>query len=127
MLPKATVLNSRWVLGAAVACTLMAGNAVAASDVTVAFHVKTQGLDLSKPAGAHELYLRVQYAARQVCAEGDKILAPVADMNACTEKALANAIRSINRPLLTQAYLSTHTPAQAAAYGIEAPPQVAAK
>jgi len=35
--------------------------------------------------------------------------------------ALGEAIRSANLPLLTQAYLETHTFRQAAAYGIQVP------
>ena len=72
---------SAWpVLGAAVvACTLFAG-AVAAKDqeFTVAYRVTTQGLDLSRPAGAHELYSRLKHAAQVVCTHGMRVgLKPV--------------------------------------------------
>jgi hypothetical protein len=40
---------------------------------------------------------------------------------------LGEAIRSANLPLLTQAYLETHTFRQAAVYGIQVPAPVAAK
>ena len=87
---------SAWpVLGAAiVACTLFAGSAAAKDqEVTVAYRVSTQGLDLSQPAGAHELYSRLKHAAEVVCSHGMRVdLKPVTDEDACYEKALG-AIR----------------------------------
>ena len=90
-----------------VACTLFAGS-VAAQDheVTVAIQVSTQGLDLSQPAGAHEFYTRLQHAAWVVCTHGNRVdLEPSANPRRCYEKALGDAIRSANVPLLTQVYL----------------------
>lgn len=122
---------SAWpVLGAAVvACALFAGS-VAAKDqeFPVAYRVSTQGLDLKQPAGAHELYARIQHAAWVVCTHGMRVdLAPSPDPEGCYEKALGNAIRSANLPLLTQVYLETHTLREAAARGIDVPVQMAAK
>jgi UrcA family protein len=129
MYTKAVFMSAWPVLGAAlVACKLFAG-IVAAKDqeFTVAYQVSTQGLDLSQPAGAHELYSRLKHAAQVVCTHGMRVdLKPVTDENACYEKALGHAIRSVNLPLLTQVYLATHTLKQAAALGIEVPVQVAA-
>ena len=130
MYTKTAVMSAWPVLGAAiVACTLFAGS-VAAKDqeVTVAIQVSTQGLDLSQPAGAHEFYTRLKHAAEVVCTHGMRVdLAPSPDPEGCYEKALADAIRSANLPLLTQVYLATHTLRQAAARGIDVPVQVAAK
>src|ERR1700730_16886324 len=130
MYTKTAVMSARSILGAAaVACTLFAGN-VAASDqrITVAIHVSTQGLDLSQPAGAREFYRRLQYAAWQVCAPGYRVaLEPSPNPKGCSEKALGAAIRSANVPLVTQAYLETHTLREAAARGIDVPAQIAAK
>jgi UrcA family protein len=130
MYTKTAVMSARSVLGAAaVACTLFAGN-VAAKDhrVIVAIHVSTQGLDLGQPAGAHEFYTRLQHAARVACTHGNRVdLAPARDPEGCYEKALGDAIRSANVPLLTQVYLVTHTLREAAARGIEVPAQMAAK
>ena len=129
MYTKTAVMSARSVLGAAaVACTLLAGN-VAASDhrITVAIHVSTQGLDLSQPAGAQQFYTRLQHAARVVCTHGNRVdLAPAPDPVACYEKALGDAIRSANVPLLTRVFLETHTLREAAARGIDVPAQVAA-
>jgi UrcA family protein len=130
MYTKAVVMSAWPVLGAAlVACTLFAGS-VAAEDqeFTVAYRVSTQGLDLSQPVGAQELYSRLKHAAQVVCTHGNRVdLKPVTDASACHEKALGDAIRTINLPLLTQVYLVTHTLQQAAEHGIEVPVQVAAK
>ena len=128
MYTKRAVLRPRSVLGAAaVACTLFAGN-VTAKDrtITVAIHVSTQGLDLRQPAGARQFYTRLQRAARVVCTHGDRVgLEPSPDPEGCYEKALGDAIRSANVPLLTQAYLATHTLREAAARGIDVPEQPA--
>ena len=127
---KAAVLSSHFRLGAvAIAGTLFAGNVAAQGhDVTVAIHVSTQGLDLQHPGGAQELYVRLKHAADVACTHGRRVdLKPPSDPVGCYEKALGEAIRSVNLPLLTQVYLETHTLRQAAAYGIEAPAQVAAK
>ena len=109
--------------------TLFAGS-VAAKDheVIVAIHVSRQGLDLTQSAGAHQFYTRLRHAARVACTHGNRVdLAPAPDPEGCYEKALGDAIRSANVPLLTQVYLETHTLRQAAARGIDVPAQMAAK
>jgi UrcA family protein len=130
MYTRTAVVSVGWVVGAAaVACTLFVGS-VAAKDhgVTIAIHVSTQGLDLGQPAGAHELYTRLQRAARVACTHGNRVdLAPALDPEGCYERALGDAIRSANLPLLTQVYLVTHTLGEAAARGITVPAQIAAK
>lgn len=125
---KTALMNALPMLGAAiVACTLFAGTAAAKDqEFTVAYRVTTKGLDLSQPAGAHELYSRLQHAADVVCTHGMRVdLAPVPDQQACYEKALGNAVRSVNLPLLTQVYLETHTIREAAAHGIAGPWRIA--
>jgi UrcA family protein len=130
MYVKAAFVNAHSTLAAvAIAGTLFAGNVAAQGhDVTVAIQVSTQGLDLHTPAGAQEFYGRLKHAADVACTHGNRVdLKPSGDPVACHEKALGEAVRSVNLPLLTQVYLGTHTLRQAAAYGIEAPAQVAAK
>jgi UrcA family protein len=121
---------ARSALGAAaVVCTLLAGN-VAAKDhvVIVSIHVSTQGLDLSQPAGAQSFYERLRHAADIACTHGNRIdLKPLPNPVACYEKALGDAVRSANAPLVTRVYLETHTFQQAAAHGIDLPGQMAAK
>jgi UrcA family protein len=127
---KTALLRSHFMLGAvAIAGPLFAGNVAAQGhNVTVAIQVSTQGLDLHTPAGAQQFYGRLKHAADVACTHGNRVdLKPSGDPVACYEKALGEAIRSSNLPLLTQVYLETHTLRQAAAYGIEAPAQLAAK
>lgn len=130
MYTKTVCRSALPVLGAViVASTLFAGAATAKEhDVTVAYRVTTQGLDLSQPAGAHQLYDRIQHAAQVVCTHGMRVdLKPLKDEDACIENSLAAAVRSANKPLLTQVYLETHTLRQAAEHGIDVAVQMAAR
>jgi UrcA family protein len=113
----------------AVACALLTGTAVADEhQVAVGIAVSGQGLNLNNPAGARELYRRLNNAAYVACTRANRVgLAPSPDPQGCTDKALAEAVRSVNAPLLTQAYLTTHTVQEAIASGIKLPPQMAAK
>jgi UrcA family protein len=110
-------------------CTLVAGNVSARDrEVTVAIQVNAQGLDLSQPEGAHELYMRIKDAAYVACTRANRVgLAPASNQSACYEMALGDAVRSVSVPLLTRAYLATHTLREAMAHGIDVPAQMAAK
>jgi UrcA family protein len=133
MYTKTTVINAWPVLGATiVACMFFAGDVAAeGSTVTVAIRVSAQGIDLSEPAGARELYRRLKNAAWIACTRANRVgLEPSPDPEACSEKALGEVILSAHMPLLTRVYLETHSLGQAAAHGIDvpvAPVQVAAK
>ncbi len=130
MYTKTVVINAWSVLGTIiVACTFYAGDVRAQGhEVTVARQVSTQGLDLSTPAGARELYSRLKSAAWIVCTRANRVgLEPTPDPDVCSEKALGEAIRSAHMPLLVQAYLETHSLRQATARGIDVAARVAAK
>jgi UrcA family protein len=130
MYTKTTAMSAWPVLGAAIAACTLFGGSVAAKDhaVTVSIQVSTQGLDVSQPRGAQELYWRLQYAARVACTHGNRVgLEPSPDPDGCREKALADAIRTANLTLLTQIYLASHTLREATAHGIDVPVSVAAK
>jgi UrcA family protein len=118
-----------FLLGAAAGCVLLVGNVCARDKiVTESYKVDTQGLDPSRPADAQTLYIRVSNAAWFVCVRGMRAdLLPVDGRKGCYEKALGDAVRAINRPLITQMYLATHTLQEAATHHIEVPQQVAAK
>ncbi len=128
---KAPVLNTKSFICIALlaACGVLSAPIQAKShEVTVKITVSTAGLDLSQPAGAREAYARLQKAAGIACTHGMRVdLQPPASFAGCYEKTLGDAIRSANVPLLTQVYLETHSPREAAAHGIDVPVQVAAK
>src|SRR5258708_2978831 len=133
MYTKTAVINAWSVLGATIVPSMFFPADVPpdASTVSWAIRVSTQGIDLGEPAGARELYRRLKNAAWIVCTRANRVdLEPSPDPEACSEKALGEAILSAHMPLLTQAYLKTHSLGQAAAHGIDvpvAPVQVAAK
>jgi UrcA family protein len=130
MYTKTAALHVRCALAAAaVACALLTGVAVAdQGNVVVGIPVSRQGLDLNDPAGARELYQRLNYAAYVACTRANRAgLAPSPDPRGCTEKALAAAVLSAHQPLLTQAYLAKHTVREALANGFELPAQMASK
>jgi UrcA family protein len=124
-------LNARTLscIAASAACAVLSWPLQATDrDVIVKVSVSTAGLDLSQPAGARELYSRLQKAAHIVCSSSGRVaLQPVTDFATCREKALGDAVRSVNRPQLAIAYLRTHTLQEAAAHGIDVPVFVAAK
>jgi UrcA family protein len=127
---KSIVMSVCSVLGiAVVASTLLAGNVAAEGrPVTVTLQVSARGLDLKTPEGARELYSRLKNAAWIACTRANRVgLEPSRDPDACSEKALGQAIRSVNSPLLTQVYLDTHLRRDAVAYGIEMPVHLATK
>ena len=128
---KAPILNAKLFICIALlaACGVLSAPVQAKShEVTVKITVSTAGLDLSQPAGAREAYARLQKAARVVCTDGDRVgLEPPTSFTGCYEKALGDAVRSARRPQLTIVYLATHTPRDAATYGIEVPVRMAAE
>jgi UrcA family protein len=114
---------------AALACACFAGNLSAKEHVVpVSIPVDSRGLDLSKPQDAQTFYVRLKNAAWVVCTRGTRVgLTPSDDLTGCYEKALGDAVRTAQAPIVTLLYLRTHTLQQAAARGIELPPQFAAK
>jgi UrcA family protein len=109
------------------ACALLSENIQAADrDVTIKIAVSTTGLDPSQPAGAREVYRRLQRAARTACGDGDRVgLEPATSFAGCYEQALGDAVRSVHQPQLSVIYLATHTVRDAAARGIEVPVRLA--
>lgn len=126
------VLSAKKILlcvAAGTACALLSGPIQAKEQiVTIKQSVTSTGIDPSQPAGARELYGRVQTAAHIVCGPGNRVgLRAVPNLESCYEKALGDAVRSANLPQLTMVYLRTHSPEVAAVRGISVPVLVAAK
>ena len=83
--------------------------------------VSTAGLDLSQEAGIRELYSRLKNAADAVCNNVYRVgLEPVTNYTDCYEKALGAAVMSVNKPSLTEIYLSAHTLRDANSHGVTA-------
>ena len=128
---KASILNANpfICLVALAACAVLSGPVKAdGHEVTVKISVSAAGLDLNRPADAREVYRRLYFAARIACGKGNRVgLQPPPSFVVCYEKALGDAVRSVNRPQLNIAYLATHTSRDAETYGIEVPARMAAK
>jgi UrcA family protein len=128
---KASILNAKpfICLAALAGCAVLSGQVKAHShEVTVKISVSAAGLDLSRPADAREVYRRLSFAARTACGDGNRVgLQPPPSWVGCYEKALGDAVRSVNRPQLNIVYLATHTSREAATYGIDVPARIAAK
>jgi len=70
--------------------------------------VKFADLDLTRPAGAQELYYRIQYAARNVCQTYNRL-----SNRDCFKQAIARAVVDVGAPQLTtrhQASTHRHSP-----------------
>jgi UrcA family protein len=128
---KASILSAKPIicLAALAACAFPSGPVKAAGhEVTVKISVRAAGLDLSRPADAREVYRRLSFAARAACGDGNRVgLQSPSSFVDCYEKALGDAVRSVNRPQLNIVYLATHTSREAATYGIDVPARIAAK
>jgi UrcA family protein len=79
------------------------------SDGVNKYVVRFPDLDLSKIDGAATLYGRLRHAARMVCDPlQSRDLGIAAKYRACVEHAIANAVASVGRPLVSQ-YHETRT------------------
>src|SRR5579862_2978409 len=80
-----------------------------APDTLPKYVVRFQDLDLSRIEDAAALYARLRYAARTVC-ESIRTQQPLLTekYRACVDKALADAVAKVDRPLLSQ-YLQLHS------------------
>jgi UrcA family protein len=113
-------------IAAVAACTDLSGPQTRNQEVTIRSPVSTADLNLSGAAGARKLYGRLQAAARDIC--GDRPgLQPVDDFGSCYEKALGDAIRSVNLSQLTTVYLRTHTIGDAQTHCVDVTSRLAAK
>jgi len=128
---KASILNAKPLIciAALAVCAAFSGPVKAdGHEVTVKISVSAAGLDLSQPAGAREVYRRLSFAAWTACGSANRVgLQPPSSFVACYEKALGDAVRSVDRAQLNIVYLATHTSRDAETYGIEVPARMVAK
>ncbi|MGH8284241.1 MAG: UrcA family protein [Steroidobacteraceae bacterium] len=71
--------------------------------------VRYGDLDLSSPAGAKALYRRIQTAARGVCPARGRGVVSIERWAACYEKAVSDAVASVNHEALTALHRGTPT------------------
>ena len=78
-------------------------NEQAMTDASRTYVVKFQDLDLSKIDGATALYARISHAARVVCDPlASREIGLAEKYRDCMNKAIGDAVASVNRPLLSQ-------------------------
>ena len=107
---KATRRSVPWTAALASATCLLAVGAASAAEATVRQHctVNYRDLDLSTPAGAKTLYIRIQRAAHDVCGYTDLADIHQAEANRqCRGHAIADAVYDVHSPLLTALYNKT--------------------
>jgi UrcA family protein len=82
--------------------TTLGARAAASTDDAYSITVQFADLDLRRESGVAELYLRIQGAARRVCAQQADEL-PVSEQNraGCVKRAVSEAVGRIDRPLLS--------------------------
>src|SRR3984957_19959727 len=101
---KASILNARPFIrfAALAACAVLSGQVKAGShEVTVKISVSAAGLDLGRPADARKVYRRLYFGARTACGNANRGgLHPPSSFLYCYEKALGEAVPSLNRPQL---------------------------
>jgi UrcA family protein len=86
-------------------------NEPAIADEVAAVTVNYADLDVSKPAGAQQLYQRIKSAARKVCAPlNGKDLHRMFLWRDCYEQAVADAVATIDRPALSALHQSERSP-----------------
>ena len=99
------------VLFAAAALVLSAAAAPAFADSVAtapAHQVSTAGVDFRDQAAVKHFYAKLRVAARDACDTNSASPVVTQQDQLCVQKALANAVRVVDRPLLTAIYDSNH-------------------
>ena len=92
-------------LAVSVAPTLSRADGLDDGPVSISASVK--GLDLQTAAGAQELLTRVSVAAESACGEESRFDAlQNGKFWLCYRKTVADAVRQVHRPLVTEAYFA---------------------
>jgi UrcA family protein len=101
---RAITISAAIVLGFSVAAaSASTTNSQFVSDGVNKYIVRFPDLDLSKVDGAAALYSRLRQAAAIVCSPLEsRLLGMAAQYRACIDHAIAGAVASVNRPMLSQ-------------------------
>jgi UrcA family protein len=107
---RAITISAAMVLGfSAAAASASTANSQFVSDGVNKYIVRFPDLDLSKVDGAAVLYSRLRRAAAIVCSPLEsRSLGMAAQYQACFDHAIADAVASVGRPMLSQ-YHQSHT------------------
>jgi UrcA family protein len=103
-------------LSAATLCLgLTLGNAHAGeANDAAALNIRFADLDLARSIDAATLYRRIQNAARQVCSTQP------GNVDACTQRAVSQAVKAIDNPMLTNQHLvRSHAPESRAEIAVQ--------
>ena len=73
-----------------------------------AHQVSTAGVDFRDQAAVKAFYAQLRLAARDVCDSNSASPLVTQQDQLCVQKALANAVRVVDRPLLTALYDNNH-------------------
>ena len=98
-------MNTRKSIVVALVC-LLGSAAALASEAPPPLHVKVNYSDLNMNtlAGANTLYGRIRGAARFACGEQGRRWEEIRHWNNCYKEAVADAVASVNSPLLTSVH-----------------------
>jgi UrcA family protein len=99
---------------AAAAAALLAGPALAE---TTQIQVRITNVDFNNRAQVQDVYARINEAARQACTTPSDNKYVAAPDRECMARAVAEAVRATNKPLLTAAYDSSANRANRALAG----------
>jgi UrcA family protein len=107
---RAITISVAMVLGfSAAAASAGPSDGLFVGDGVNKYTVRFPDLDLSKVDGAAVLYTRLRHAAALVCSPLDgRGLALNPQYRACVDQAIAGAVQSVGRPMLSQ-YHESHT------------------
>jgi UrcA family protein len=100
---RAMTIGLAAVIGCSVAHATAVSKDQSASNERYQYVVRYADVDLSRIDGAMTVYRRIRQAANAVCESLDsRVLGLVEKHRACVNQAIADAVASVNRPLLSQ-------------------------
>jgi UrcA family protein len=94
---------TKMMFAAAAVAALLGGQAFAA-DASTSVAVNTQGVNYNDRAAVQQLYTRINVAAVKACETPSQNRYIRQADQSCVDKAVADAVRKTDRPLLTAAY-----------------------
>lgn len=101
---------SKMIFAAAAVATLLAGQALAADKAeSKSAQIPAAGVNFYSRAEVQDFYARITVAAKDVCRIDSKNKYVAESDTICVERAVADAVKSADRPLLTAVYQNAST------------------